>query len=241
MFFKIAARNVLRNKRRTAFSLGVTALGVAILFFVIGFINDSFDSIKSNLTREIGAVQIADAKLFDNKTERYEYLIPPETVEKIVALLRDDPRVKGYTWTLGFAGLIGNEKGSTLVVGRGLIPGNPIEDYSEIVVAGRPLTNDGTPQILIGRRLAETLNVRPGDIINVATGTASGAFNAASATIVGTIRYNNIAQEGQIGIVNLEFAQQLLRTQGVERIIVQLNDLDQAEAFAQELKAKLSA
>jgi hypothetical protein len=61
-------------------------------------------------------VQIADAKLFDNKTERYEYLIPPETVEKIVALLRDDPRVKGYTWTLGFAGLIGNEKGSTLVV-----------------------------------------------------------------------------------------------------------------------------
>jgi putative ABC transport system permease protein len=241
MFFKIAARNVLRNKRRTAFSLGVTALGVAILFFVIGFINDSFDSIKSNLTREIGAVQIADAKLFDNKTERYEYLIPPETVEKIVALLRDDPRVKGYTWTLGFAGLIGNEKGSTLVVGRGLIPGNPIEDYSEIVVAGRPLTNDGTPQILIGRRLAETLNVRPGDIINVATGTASGAFNAASAMIVGIIRYNNIAQEGQIGIVNLEFAQQLLRTQGVERIIVQLNDLDQAEAFAQELKAKLSA
>jgi putative ABC transport system permease protein len=241
MFFKIAARNVLRNKRRTAFSLGVTALGVAILFFVIGFINDSFDSIKSNLTREIGAVQIADAKLFDNKTERYEYLISPETVEKIVALLRDDPRVKGYTWTLGFAGLIGNEKGSTLVVGRGLIPGNPIEDYSEIVVAGRPLTNDGTPQILIGRRLAETLNVRPGDIINVATGTASGAFNAASAMIVGIIRYNNIAQEGQIGIVNLEFAQQLLRTQGVERIIVQLNDLDQAEAFAQELKAKLSA
>jgi putative ABC transport system permease protein len=241
MFLKIAARNVLRNKRRTAFSLGVTALGVAILFFVIGFINDSFDSIKSNLTREIGAVQIADAKLFDNKTERYEYLIPPETVEKIVALLRDDPRVKGYTWTLGFAGLIGNEKGSTLVVGRGLIPGNPIEDYSRVVVAGRPLTNDGTPQILVGRRLAETLNVRPGDIINVATGTASGAFNAASAMIVGIIRYNNIAQEGQIGIVNLEFAQQLLRTQGVERIIVQLNDLDQAEAFAQELKAKLSA
>jgi hypothetical protein len=46
MFFKIAARNVLRNKRRTAFSLGVTALGVAILYFVIGFINESFDSIK---------------------------------------------------------------------------------------------------------------------------------------------------------------------------------------------------
>jgi putative ABC transport system permease protein len=108
-------------------------------------------------------------------------------------------------------------------------------------VAGRPLTNDGTPQILVGRRLAETLNVRPGDIINVATGTASGAFNAASAMIVGIIRYNNITQEGQIGIVNLEFAQQLLRTQGVERIIVQLNDLDQAEAFTQELKAKLSA
>nr|BAL53014.1 lipoprotein transport system permease protein [uncultured Acetothermia bacterium]BAL55450.1 lipoprotein transport system permease protein [uncultured Acetothermia bacterium]BAL60186.1 lipoprotein transport system permease protein [Candidatus Acetothermum autotrophicum] len=241
MFFKIAARNVLRNKRRTAFSLGVTALGVAILYFVMGFITESFESVKRNLTREIGAVQIADAKLFDNRAERYEYLISPETLQKIEALLKDDPRVTGYTWTLGFAGLIGNEKGSTLVVGRGLIPGNPIEDYSRVVVAGRPLTNDGTPQILIGRRLAETLNVRPGDVINVASGTASGAFNAASATIVGTIRYNNITQEGQIGIANLEFVQQLLRTRGVERVIIQLADLDQAEAFAQELKAKLAA
>jgi putative ABC transport system permease protein len=241
MFFKIAARNVLRNTRRTAFSVGVTALGVAMLYFVMGFITESFDSIKINLTREIGMVQIADSRLFDNKTERYEHLIPPQTLEQIVALLTDDPRVTGYTWTLGFAGLIGNEKGSTLVVGRGLIPGNPVEDYSRVVVDGRPLTNDGTPQILIGRRLAETLNVRPGDIINVATGTASGAFNAASAQIVGTIRYNNITQEGQIGIVNIEFAQQLLRTQGVERVIVQLKDIDQAEAFAREIKAKLAA
>lgn len=241
MFFKIAARNVLRNTRRTAFSVGVTALGVAMLYFVMGFITESFDSIKINLTREIGMVQIADSRLFDNKTERYEHLIPPQTLEQIVALLTDDPRVTGYTWTLGFAGLIGNEKGSTLVVGRGLIPGNPVEDYSRVVVDGRPLTNDGTPQILLGRRLAETLNVRPGDIINVATGTASGAFNAASAQIVGTIRYNNITQEGQIGIVNIEFAQQLLRTQGVERVIVQLKDIDQAEAFAREIKAKLAA
>lgn len=241
MFLKIAARNVLRNKRRTAFSLGVTALGVAILYFVMGFITESFESIKINLAREIGAVQIADATLFDNKTERYEYLIPPQTLEQIVVLLQDDPRVTGYTWTLGFAGLIGNEKNSTLVVGRGLIPGNPIEDYSRVVVDGRPLTHDGTPQILIGRRLAEKLNVRPGDIINVASGTASGAFNAASAQIVGTIRYNNITQEGQIGIVNLEFAQQLLRTQGIERVIIQLKDLDQAEAFAQEIKARLAA
>ncbi|MCS7197425.1 MAG: FtsX-like permease family protein [Candidatus Bipolaricaulota bacterium] len=241
MFFRIALRNVLRNKRRTAFSLGVTALGVAILYFVIGFITYNFASIKRNLTREIGAVQIADARLFDNKAERYEYLISPSTLEQVVALLKDDPRVAGYTWTLGFAGLIGNEKGSTLVVGRGLIPGNPIEDYSQVVVEGRPLSGKGTPQILLGRRLAETLNVRPGEIINVATGTVTGAFNAASATIAGTIRYNNIALEGQLGIVNLEFAQQLLRTQGVERVIVQLEDLDQAEAFAQELKAKLSA
>lgn len=241
MFIKIAIRNVLRNKRRTAFSLGVTALGVAILYFVMGFIAESFESVKRNLAREIGAVQIADARLFENKAQGYEYLIPPETLQKITELLQDDPRVRGYTWTLGFAGLIGNEKGSTLVIGRGLIPGNPIEDYSRVVVDGRALSNDGTPQILIGRRLAETLNVQPGEVINIATGTAAGAFNAASASIVGTIRYNNIAQEGQIGIVNLEFAQRLLRTQGVERVLIQIGDLDQAEAFARELQTKLDA
>ncbi len=241
MFFKVALRNVFRNKRRTAFSLGVIVLGVAILCIVIGFVSDSLNGIKRSLVFTVGSVQIADPRYWDNTAKGYEYLIAPETLDRVVALLKSDLRVTGYTEELGFAGLIGNEKNSTLLVSSGLIPKNPIYDYSNLIVNGQPLSNDGSPQIIIGRKMAETLNVKPGDLINIATGTASGSFNAISAKIVGILRYNDLETEGQIGLVPISFAQKLLRTAGIDKILVKLPSPDDAEGFTKELQAKLDA
>lgn len=239
MFFKIALRNVFRNKRRTTFSLGVIMLGVAIMYLVIGFVSNSLISIKHSLVEEIGSAQIADPRFWDNAAKGYEYLIPPDTVDRIKELLKDDKRVTGVTTQLGFAGLVGNEKGSTLLVSRGLVPGNKIEDYKEYITDGQPLRDDGTPQIILGRKLAETLNVKPGEVISIATGTTKGTFNALSAKISGVFKYNSLAQEGQVGFVPLSFAQKLLKTQGTEKILIQLKDLDQSENFSDELQSKL--
>jgi putative ABC transport system permease protein len=232
-------RNVFRNKRRTAFSLGVITLGVAIMYLVIGFVTDSLRSIKASLVEEIGAAQIADPRFWDNSAKGYEYLIQPDKIQRVKATLESDPRVSHHTLQLGFAGLVGNEKGSSLLVSSGLIPGNQIEDYADYITAGKPLNDDGKPQIILGRKLAETLNVKPGEIISIATGTANGTFNALSATIAGVFKYNSLAEEGQIGFVPLSFAQKLLKTQGAEKILIQLKDLDQAEDFAQDLQATL--
>jgi len=239
MFFKIALRNVFRNKRRTAFSLGVIVLGVAILYIVVGFVTDSLNGVERSLVLETGSVQVADQRYWDNTAKGYEYLIPPQTVSRVIALLKSDPRVTGYTEELGFAGLIGNEKNSTLLVSSGLVPHNPIYDYSNLIVGGQPLGNDGSPQIIIGRKLAENLQVKPGDLINIATGTATGSFNAMSAKIVGILRYNNLETEGQIGFVPISFAQKLLRTSGVDKILIQLPSPDDAERFAKELQTQL--
>jgi putative ABC transport system permease protein len=241
VFFRIALRNVFRNKRRTAFSLGVIVLGMAILCIVIGFVSDSLNGIKRSLVVQFGSVQIADPHYWNSTAKGYEYLIAPETLDRVLALLKSDPRVTGYTEELGFAGLIGNEKNSTLLVSSGLIPHNAIFDYSNLIVNGRPLSDDGSPQIIIGRKMAETLAVKPGDLINIATGTASGSFNAISAKIVGILRYNDLEVEGQIGFVPISFAQKLLRTPGVDRILVKLPNPDDSEGFTKELQAKLDA
>jgi len=241
MTFKIALRNVFRNKRRTLFSLGVVALGVAILSLVLGFVAASISSTKTQLAREIGAFQVANGALFDDTAEGFDYLIPPDTLERVVALLNADARVTGYTTQISFGGIIGNEKGSTLLVARGLIPGNPVEDYSSLIDEGQPLDDDGTPQIIVGRKLANTLGVVPGDWINIATGTVSGAFRAVSARIKGTFSYNDLRMEGQLGFVPLSFAQKIMKTQGVDRVIVQIEDLDEAGAVASSIKARLAS
>ncbi|HEY5596993.1 MAG TPA: FtsX-like permease family protein [Candidatus Bipolaricaulota bacterium] len=240
MFFKIALRNVFRNKRRTLLSLGIVALGVSILSLVIGFVSESLRATKAELAREIGSFQIGSALMFDDKAEGFEYLIPPQTLDQLSAILNAQPQVSAYTYQINFGGIIGTQRSSTALVARGLVPGNPIEDYSSLIESGEPLNQDDTPQILIGRQLAQTLDVKPGDWINLATGTVSGAFKAASAQVLGTFRYNNSQLEDQLGLLPLWFAQKVLRTDGVERVIVQLKDLDQAQAVGAQVEQALA-
>ncbi len=241
MFVKIALRNVLRNKRRTAFSLGVIALGVAILAFVIGFVLESINSTKEQLSAESGALQIASPLFFESESEGYEYLIQPEARAELARLLDEDPRVRGYGIELGFAGLVGDERGSTLLVSKGLVPGNPLQDYSELITQGRGLDDDREqPQIIVTSQLAETLEVDVDDWVNVATGTVTGAFGAASAQVVGVFRYNGFLPADQLGFVPLWFAQKVLRTEGADKFVVRLNRLEDAPAVAADLNAALN-
>lgn len=250
MFFKIAVRNVFRNKRRTALSLAVIVFGVSMLYLVVGFVTDSLASTKQSMAQTFGSIQIADARVFDHTTQGYDHLLGAEAVAKVTALLDGDPRVTGTKEELGFTGLIGNSKGSRLIVGTGFVPGNAVEDFSEYVVQGQGL-DDGSNadpndrfagrEVIMGRRLAAALGVQPGDLINVATTTVDGNFNAASARIMGVFKYNDLEKEGQLAFVTLPFAQKLLRTDGVERIVVDLANIDGAERFADELKGKLAA
>jgi putative ABC transport system permease protein len=241
MDIKIALRNVFRNRRRTAFSLTVIVVGVSILLFVLLFINEALSSTKKALACESGAVQIADGRLFDNTASGGDVLIDPATLDRVVAMVKDDPGVSGVTWQLNFAGLIGDERGSTLLIGRGFIPCNCVNDYECLVIDGTPLAEGASRQIVLGRALAEKLDLSPGDRVNIATGTVSGNFNAATVDIVGLLTYNTEAVEAQLGLVPLGFAQRLLRTDGVERILIGFDDLDKAGAYALSIQQRLDA
>ena len=239
MQFKIALRNVFRNRRRTAFSLAVIVVGTSVFLFLLGFIGEALDSTKRSLACETGAVQVADARLFENTAEGYEYLIPPGIREQVLDLIAAQPGVAGVTWELSFAGLIGDESGSTLLIGRGIVPCNCVQDYECVVIAGEPLPEDASRQAILGASLAEKMGVEPGDRINVATGTVSGNVNAATVDVIGTLRYSLEDVEAQLGLFPLGFAQRLLKTDGIERILITLEDLDEAAAFSARLRSTL--
>jgi putative ABC transport system permease protein len=241
MQFKIALRNVFRNRRRTLFSLAVIVVGTSVFLFLLGFIGEALNSTKRSLACETGAVQVADERLFENTADAYEVLIPPQLRERTLDLIAARPGVTGASWQLSFAGLIGDERGSTLVIGRGVVPCRCVEDYECIIVSGDPLPEDASRQTILGASLAAKLDVEPGDRINVATGTVSGNFNAATVDVIGTLRYSLEGLEAQLGLFPIGFVQRLLKTDGVERILIGLEDLDDAEAFAASLQAELDA
>lgn len=241
MDWRLALRNVFRNRRRTALTLTVMIVGISILLFLLGFIGEALRSTKRSLACETGAIQIADERLFENQADGYDYLIDPETLDRVVEIVGAEEGVTGVTWRLDFAGLVGDASGSTLIVGRGVIPCDCAEQYECILTEGEVLADDASRQVVLGRSLARKLDVSVGGRINVATGTVSGAFNAATVDVVGELTYSIETVEKQLGLFPLAFVQRLLRTDGIERILISLEDLDDAANVAAHLEERLSA
>ena len=242
MFFKLALRNVFRNKRRTAFSLGVIILGVSILYVVIGFVTDSLQSIEQVFIDLTGSVQIADERVFENITEDFDYLIQPDVYQNILDILNEDPRYLDHTTQLVFSGLVGNSAGSTPLIAIAIVPENPVINFSDYINEGDALSLEPeSKQILIDQAMSENLKVGIGDTITIATATVRGAFNASSATIKGIFTINDQTNEGLLGYVNMEYAQRLLKTEGVEQIIVRIEDPRKANEFAAAIQEKLDA
>jgi len=241
MQFKIALRNVFRNRRRTAFSLAVIVVGFAVLVSVLGFIEEGLESTKLSLASESGAVQVGDVGLFENTADGYDYLISPEVLDQVITEVALLEGAVGVSWQLTFAGLIGDEQGSTLIIGRGIVPCSEVQDYECLLSSGDPLEESSDRQVLLGGALADKLGVNVGDRINVATGTVSGNFNAATADVIGEVGYAFEELESQLGLFPITFVQRLLKTDGVERVLIALEDLDEAEAFSMALQARLDA
>ena len=239
MIVRLAIRNVFRNRRRTAFSLAVVLIGTALFLFVLGFISEALRTTRLSLACETGAVQIADPRLFENAGDGYDYLIDPDVRDNVASIVGDSDGVLGVAWQLSFAGLVGDETGSRLVVGRGVIPCNCIQDYTCLVTTGEDLGTEADREVVLGQSLAAALDVGIGDRVNIATGTVSGNFNAATVEVIGLLTYSLESVEEQLGLFSVAFVQRLLKTDGVERILVGLENLDQAQQRADEWQTAL--
>jgi putative ABC transport system permease protein len=239
MQIKTSLRNVFRNRRRTVFSLAVIVVGFIVLVAVLGFVDEALQSTKISLASETGAVQVGAEGLFDNTSTGYDYLISPAELDTVVRTVSQMSGVLGIAWQLNFAGLVGDEAGSTLIIGQGLIPCSDVQNYECLVETGDPLSEDSDREVVLGRALARKLGVRTGDRINIATGTVAGDFNAATVTVTGEMTYAVEDLEAQLGMFPISFVQRLLRTDGVERILIGLDDIDNADAFAADLQERL--
>jgi putative ABC transport system permease protein len=184
---------------------------------------------------------VADRRLFEDENDGYDYLISPEVRDRVVALAADRPGVIGTAWQLDFAGLVGDEEGSTLILGRGVTTCSCVKDYDCYAIQGAPLPTGDAREAILGRALAAKLGAGVGDRLNVATGTVSGNFNAATITMVGTLSYGIETLEEQLGLFPVGFVQRLLKTDGVARILIGLEDPLEAAQFAADLSGDLEA
>jgi putative ABC transport system permease protein len=236
----IPLRNLLRNRRRTLLSLAIIALGTAMIYAVRGYVDESILNIRAGTVRQFGNFQIASPLLWAEKTENFQYLIPPEKVAQITEILRTVPEVTAYTAQLNLSGLAITERKTKVVRATALEPQNQALDYNDLVEKGSGLSPTDRAKVLVGRTLAEELQLQPGDFFTLTTTTVDGAYNVGPLQVAGIYTLNNAVVEGQLIFMPLSYGQTLLDTPGVTKIIVKITNIDDTDRVAALVQRKLT-
>lgn len=242
-YFRFVARNILRQKRRSAIALGAVACGITSLLLASGFIQwIFFDFGETTIRSQLGHVQIVRSGYFDaGKADPYAYLLPG-SLSNFFTLDTDTDQIRAIVPRLNFSGLISHGEATLSFIGEGVDPAEQrfFGDALQIS-AGEHLPADQPNQIIVGEGLARNLGITTGDTVVLLVNTASGGINAVEVTVEGLFATVSKSYDDNALRLPIDTARQLLRTQGVHRWIVLLADTGDTNAVLANLKNTLPA
>lgn len=240
MLIKLALRNILRQKIRTAMTLAAIMFGVVGLILAGGFIQDVFIQLgEAIIHSQTGHAQVFRKDYLERGTRQPDrFLIdkPDALAERLVAI----PQVKDVSARLNFAGLLNNGRRDLAVVGEGIEPDKEarLGTYLQLT-AGRQLRDADTFGMLIGQGVAQSLNLKPGDAVTLVMNTSDGALNTLDFEIVGVFQSFSKDFDARAVRIPLAAAQELLATQGSNLLVVTLHRTDETDAAMAAIHATL--
>jgi putative ABC transport system permease protein len=238
--FSLAARNIVRQRRRSAVAVGAVAFGITALILASGFIEWIFlDFRESTIKSQLGHVQIVKRGYHDaGKSNPFAYLLPDAIPE--LGSPEAPQEIKTVAPRLSFSGLISRGESTISFIGDGVSPqaeaafGNGLQ-----ISKGKNLAEDDPNSVIVGEGLARNLGVDVGDRVVLLATTASGGTNAVEVTVRGLFSTVTKAYDDSALRVPLVTARTLLRTKGSHMWIVLLNDTARTDAVVAKLRAKL--
>ena len=240
VLLKLAARNVLRNKRRSAITLGSTGLGLALLLVVNGFITGSEDQLVNNfIAAEGGHIQI-NAQGYAAKARFLPVDITISEPDQLAQQVAKISHVTQVLQRIRFRALLGTGSDSTPGLGIAIQPEDERNGIvAQSLMAGRFIENE-PGYALVGKQLAEDLKLQVGSIVTIVSNTPSGALNADDVEVKG-IFYTGFPQyDSATIIVSMQEAQQLLRLKGkVTELDVTVNDVKRTDQVAEAIRREL--
>ncbi len=222
---KFAWHNTLRNRRRSAVTVSIAALGTAAILLAGGFALFTYESLAQAAARDTGHLVLGTPASFTTDED-----VPLQhglgNVDALRQQLLADPAVRQVLPKVVFSGLISNGDKSTVMMAVGVDPDNEfaVKGPFLTVTSGSVLTSDGTePGVMLGEALARSLKATPGTSLTLLASTTEGAMNALDVVVKGTFTTGVPDMDKRAVYTSVALAQRLLVTDRVSSLGVFLD------------------
>ena len=241
LYFKLAIRNVFRNRRRTLITVAAMGVGGAAIIVFGGFVNSMYIGVRESTIRS----QVGHIQLYRKGYSEKGNLAPFDYLIRDYATLRAElmkiDHVKTVTARLGLSGLVSTGDTTTSFVGAGVDPEGETElSALARIVEGQDLTSRDPRGIIMGVGLARGFGVRIGDDLTLLTTTTSGSINALAVKVRGVWESSEKAYDDRFLKIALSQVQRLLDVEhGEVQSIILLLDKTENTALVRDQIAQL--
>ena len=236
--FKMAFRDLGRNRRRTFFSALAVAIGLALLMLMSSVINGEMgNAIRSAILLQSGHIQIRSTTYDANKSSlKWEDLV--ENPDQLAGQIATLPQVKAATPRLFASGFLSTGDESAGVQIYGVDPNSSANDpYRQGLLSGDFLTADDREGILIGQPAADKLHLKAGDQVSLSVNTSNGDVLEQTFTVRGIFTTNTYAFDNATIFMPLAKAQAITQTENhASTIFVLLNKDSDTDSVMAALK-----
>lgn len=227
-WLKFAFYNTLRNRRRSAITVVIAALGTAAILLAGGFAYSTYEGLAQISARSTGHLTIGKPQHFTSDQD-VPLQFGIDNAASLQSKLLTDPAVRYVLPRIEYSGLISNGDKSTIMMAVGIDPD------AEFSVKGPTLTlkegellqtESAEAEIVLGDALARSLKAKPGSSLTLMASTTDGALNAVDVTVKGLVSTGVPDLDKRLVYSNIKTAQKLLNTQRISSLGVFLNSMD---------------
>lgn len=237
--WRIAFRDLQRNRRRSLLTLVAVAIGLTLLIFGSGLMYGGIEgALENGIRLQTGHLQIRAATYEEDKVSlAWEDLVSdPETLAAEIAAM-DGVRVA--TPLLVTSGIVGARKESLGVRVFGIDPVSEASlPYQEGLVAGEYLDPDDRDGLYVGERLAQALGLSVGDSVSLMVSTADAEPDEAVFEIRGLYNTGVLSYDETTVFLALDKARAFTRVgKRASMVFVLTEEREDAERIAGSLRA----
>ena len=237
--FKLAFRNLGRNKTRSLLSALAVGVGMSLLLLMVSILEGEMTGALQNTVRlQSGHLQIRPESYEEGKISlKWEDMIADP--DKVVQELKSMSQVTVAAPRLIASAILTLSDESKGVQVLGIEPDSPAnQPFRDGMIAGEFIKADDREGILIGNILAEKLSLQVNDKVNLLVTTSNGDVNEQLFTIRGIFTTRTPGYDESTIFMPLAKAQAITATENhASTIFVLLQDGNQADAVAQALQS----